>query len=53
LEKSELEEDNRAKQRVAANDKFCRIKINDNNKVVIIPGTIDFDDDDEFQDDIE
>ena len=51
-EKSELEEDNRTKQRVAANEKFCRIKKTDFNKIVIIH-TIEFDDDDEFEDDIE
>ena len=54
-ERSSLEEDARRKKRQVANDKFCRLKIDDIFKFVLVPGALDeYDDDDEdFRDDEE
>ena len=51
-ERSALEEDRRTLQRLAANEKFCCLKVDDLFSVILIPGGLDdYDDDEEFVDD--
>ena len=51
-ERSALEEDRRTLQRIAANEKFCCLKVDDLFSVILVPGGLDdYDDDEEFMDD--
>ena len=51
-ERSALEEDRRTLQRIAANEKFCCLKVDDLFSVILVPGRLDdYDDDEEFVDD--
>ena len=51
-ERSALEEDRRTLQRLAANENFCCLKVEDLFSVILVPGGLDdYDDDEEFVDD--
>ena len=51
-ERSALDEDRRTRQRLAANEKFCCLKVDDLFNVILVPGGLDdSDDDEEFVDD--
>ena len=52
-ERSALDEDRRTLQRLAANEKFCCLKVDDLFRVILVPGGFDHDyvDDEEFVDD--
>jgi hypothetical protein len=51
-ERSALDEDRRTLQRLAANEKFCCLKVDDLFRVILVPGGLDdYDDDEDFVDD--